>query len=103
MSYIKPMGERVLALPIEHEEKTESGIFLAGTNTMVARAKVVELPTEKYYDRGIYGDEVVLDRPLPDLIDVKKDSTIIYRKGAGIKVDDNILLDLKDILAIVED
>lgn len=86
MSNIKPMGERVLALPIEHEEKTESGIYLAETNTMVARAKVLRAGTKAYEKHGL-----------------KESDVIIYKKGFGIKIDDNILLNVDDILAIVED
>jgi chaperonin GroES len=87
---IKPLDERVLIKPQPEEEKTASGLIIPDT------AK------EKKYQGDVIA--VGTNKELKDII--KVGDVVLYGRYAGdeIKVDgeDYILLNRKDILAIVE-
>ena len=87
---IKPLDERVLIKPQPEEEKTASGLIIPDT------AK------EKKYQGDVIA--VGTNKELKEII--KVGDVVLYGRYAGdeIKVDgeDYILLNRKDILAIVE-
>lgn len=87
---IQPLDERVLVKPLPEEEKTASGLIIPDT------AK------EKKYQGNVVA--VGTDKELKDI--VKVGDTVLYGRYAGdeIKLDgeDHILLNRKDILAIVK-
>jgi chaperonin GroES len=85
---IKPLGNRVLLKPIEAEEKTKSGLYIPDS------AKEKPLQAEVI----AVGDG--------ELIKVKVGQRVIYESygGSEIKIDNekHMLMDIKDILAIIE-
>ncbi|MDD5710436.1 MAG: co-chaperone GroES [Candidatus Marinimicrobia bacterium] len=87
---IQPLDERVLVKPLPEEEKTASGLIIPDT------AK------EKKYQGTVVA--VGTDKELKDI--VKVGDTVLYGRYAGdeIKLDgeEHILLNRKDILAIVK-
>ncbi len=85
---IRPIGERVVIKKIEAEQKTASGIVLAGSaKEQPQYAEVVEIPETE------------------DL-KIKVGDKVIYKQYAGteVKADDTvyIVIDLENILAVVE-
>jgi len=85
---IKPLGNRVLLRPLEAEEKTKSGIYIPDSaKEKPLEAKVIAV-----------GDG--------ELIKVKPGDKVIYESfgGSEIKIngEKHIIMDVKDILAIVE-
>ena len=92
---IKPLGNRVLLKPIETEEKTKSGLYIP------------ESAKEKPQEAVVIavGDGETKDgKKVP--INLKVGEKVIYESfgGTEIKVDGkkHILMDVKDILAVVE-
>ncbi len=84
----KPIGERVLARPMEAEEKTASGIVLPDT----AKAKPQTAKVVAVGDGQNGG--------------VDEGSVVVYAKYSGteIKLDDekHLILDSDDLLGIIE-
>ena len=92
---IKPLGSRVLIKMKEGEEKTKSGIILAGNAQEKPQiAEVIEVgPGEK------------IDGKLEEMY-IKKGDNVIVNKYSGTEVKyegtEYIILKQEDILAIVE-
>jgi chaperonin GroES len=93
---LRPLGDRVVIVPLAREEMTKSGILIPDT--------VKEKPQEGSV--LAVGPGRILDDGKRELIDVKKGDKVLYAKYAGteFKLDDQDLLIVsqKDILAIVE-
>jgi len=92
---LKPLGDRVVIKQLEAEEKTKSGIVLAGT----AKEKPQEAEVVAVGPGGtVDGKEVKME--------VKVGDKIIYSKYSGteVKIDkeEYIIVKQGDILAIVE-
>ena len=90
-----PLGDRVVLKQCEAEEKTKSGIILAGQ----AKEKPQEAEVIAVGPGGIVdGEEVKMQ--------VKVGDTVIYSKYSGTEVtledEDFIIVSQSDILAIVE-
>jgi chaperonin GroES len=85
---IKPLGNRVLLKPVEAEEKTKSGIYIPDS----AKEKPLEA--------------VVIAVGEGKDIKVKPGDKIIYESfgGSEVKIEGvkHILMDVKDVLAIIE-
>lgn len=84
---IKPIGERVVLKEIEAEEKTRSGLILAGEKEEPQKAQIVAT-TEK-------GEEIGLNIGCQ----------VYYKRYAGTKVkyenEEYIIIDNEDILAVI--
>lgn len=82
---VKPLGERVLVKAEKAEEKTASGLFIPQTSQEKTQFAVVEA--------------------VGDVTNVKKGDKILHDKYAGtaLKIDDEdyLILDIKDVLAII--
>lgn len=92
---IKPLGSRVLIKMKEAEEKTKSGIILAGNSAEKPQiAEVIEVGPGEIID----GKE--------EIMKVKKGDNIIVSKYSGTEVKyegtEYIIVKQDDILAIVE-
>lgn len=92
---IKPLGSRVLVKMKESEEKTKSGIILAGTAQEKPQiAEIVEV-----------GEGEIVDGK-QESMHVKKGDYVIINKYSGTEVkyegQEYIILKQDDILAIVE-
>jgi chaperonin GroES len=97
---IMPLGMRVLVSVIKEEERTDAGLYLP------EGAKEAQ-------DEALYGQviEVARDKPTADemgenVSGVPHGSNVLFKKEAGVRVpwDDRLrLLDVKDILATVEE
>ena len=93
---LKPLGDRVVVLPVEQDDQTTSGIFLPETaKEKPQQGKVVAAGPGS---RKESGERIAMDVEVAD--------TVLYAKYAGtsIKLDGQEYLILKesDILAIVE-
>ncbi|MEM2138713.1 MAG: co-chaperone GroES [Candidatus Woesearchaeota archaeon] len=85
---IKPLGNRVLVKPIEAEERTKSGLYIPDSaKEKPLQAEVIEIGDGKD-------------------IKLKKGDKVIHESYAGseIKIDGvkHLIMDIKDIIAIVE-
>lgn len=82
---IKPLGERVLVKAEKAEEKTASGLFIPQTSQEKTQFAIVEA--------------------VGDVKEIKKGDKILHDKYAGtsLKIDDEdyLILDIKDVLAII--
>ena len=92
---LKPLGDRVVIKQLEAEEKTKSGIILAGN----AKEKPQEAEVVAVGPGGtVDGKEIKME--------VKAGDRVIYSKYAGTEVklgeDEYIIVKQSDILAIVE-
>jgi chaperonin GroES len=97
---IMPLGMRVLVSVLKEEERTDAGLYLP------EGAKEAQ-------DEALYGQviEVARDKPTADELGenvsgVPHGSRVLFKKEAGVRVpwDDRLrLLDVKDILATVEE
>ena len=97
---ILPLGLRVLVSVIKEEDRTDAGLFLP------AGAK-------EAHDEALYGEviEVARDKPTTEeraenVSGVPHGAKVLFRKEAGVRVpwDERLrLLDVKDILATVEE
>lgn len=92
---LKPLGDRVVLKHLEAEEKTQSGIILAGA----AKEKPQEAEVIAVGPGGIVDGEKVE-------MQVKIGDKVIYSKYAGTDVtlgkEEYIIVKQSDILAIVE-
>ena len=92
---IKPIFDRVLALPITEENKTESGICLNLQETQVKKAKIISTGS------GIYEDGVFIE------MQVKANDIIFYEDHTVSKIFfdnvEHILIKQSDILAILSE
>ena len=93
---LKPLGDRLVVLPIEQSDQTTSGLFLPETaKEKPQQGKVVAAGPG---GRKENGERIALE--------VEVDDTVLYAKYAGtsIKLEGQEYLILKetDILAIVE-
>jgi len=93
---LKPLGDRVIVEPIEQEEKTAGGIYLADTaKEKPQRGKVLAVGTGRVTDEG---------KTIP--LVVKEGQTIVYGKYSPteIKIEgrEYLIVRESDILAIVE-
>lgn len=88
---IKPMFDRVIALPLTKENITESGICLNPQEAQVKKAKVVSVGS------GIYEDGVFIE------MQVKINDIIFYEDHTVAKIfidnTEHILIKQSDILA----
>ena len=92
---IKPLGSRVLIKMKKGEEKTKSGIILAGAAQEKPQiAEVIEIGPGEMIDGK------------PEVMNVKQGDNVIVSEYAGTKVKYNqeeyIIVKQEDILAIVE-
>lgn len=97
---ILPLGFRVLVRVIREDDRTETGLYLPEGS-------------KEQYNEALYGEviEVARDKPTmtPDsenVSGVPNGSRVLFKKDGGVRVpwDDALrLLDVKDILATVEE
>lgn len=92
---IKPLADRIVIKMVEAEEKTKSGIILAGTaKEQPQMAEVVEVGPGGVVD----GKEITME--------LKKGDKVIFSRYAGTEVkfegQEYIILRQSDVLAIVE-
>ena len=92
---LKPLGDRVVILVLEQEEKTASGIFLPDTaKEKPSQGEVIAVGSGKLLDDG---KRLALD--------VKVGDKIIFSKYAGTEVKfegtDYLIVSERDILAII--
>jgi chaperonin GroES len=93
---LKPLGDRVVVLPVEQDDQTTSGLFLPETaKEKPQQGKIIAAGPGSRKENG---DRITLD--------VKIEDTVLYAKYAGttIKLEGQEYLILKetDVLAIVE-
>jgi len=93
---LKPLGDRVVIKPLAAEEKTASGIVLPDTaKEKPQEGEIVAVGSGKLLENG---QRVAME--------VKVGDRIIYSKYAGtefkIDGDEHLILNERDILAIVE-
>ncbi len=98
---LKPLADRVIVEPIEHEEKTPSGIILPETaKEKPQEGKVIAVGLGRWDEEG--------NKRVP--LDVKVGDRVIFAKYSGteFKQRENgtekkyLILNERDILAIVE-
>jgi chaperonin GroES len=93
---LRPLADRVLVEPVEHEELTKSGIVIPDT------AK--EKPQEGVVRAVGKGRRLESGELIP--MDVKEGQKVLYAKWSGteVKLDDKpfLVLSEKDILAIID-
>jgi chaperonin GroES len=93
---LRPLGDRVVIVPLPREEMTKSGIVIPDT--------VKEKPQEGSV--LAVGPGRILDDGTREAIDLKQGDKVLYAKYAGteFKLDDQDLLIVsqKDILAVVQ-
>jgi chaperonin GroES len=93
---IRPLGDRVVVLPIEKESRTASGIVLPeSAKEKPQEGRIVAVGNGNRDDDG---------ERIP--LDVKVDDVVLYAKYAGteVKIDDikYLILRESDLLGIVE-
>jgi chaperonin GroES len=93
---IRPLGNRVLLRPIEVEEKTKSGIYIPeSAKEKPLQAEVIAVGPGEIDENG-----------KRKAMDVKVGDKVIFESfgGSEIKIESvkHILMDVKDILAVVE-
>jgi chaperonin GroES len=93
---LKPLGDRVVVLPVEQDDQTTSGLFLPeSAKEKPQQGKIIAAGPGSRKENG---DRIPLD--------VKIEDTVLYAKYAGttIKLEGQEYLILKetDVLAIVE-
>lgn len=95
---LKPLGDRVVVKPAEAEEQTKSGLFIPDTAKEKPQKGTVMAVGEGRFDED--GEKRI---PL----DVKAGDVVIYRKYGGTEIkiegEDYMILEERDILAIVQD
>ena len=99
---VKPIGNRILVLPVKEEEVTKSGIVIASSTEKEkkARGKIVAVGNgEDIEELGLkVGDEVVFGKYSGDEVEVDEDGSKVAYKVlyVGHKKDES------DVLAIIE-
>ncbi len=93
---VKPIGDRVFIKPLEAEEVTKSGIVIPDTaKEKPQKGKVLAVGTGKVLDNG---------QRVP--LEVKEGDIVLFAKYAGtdikIESDDFLILNERDILAVIE-
>jgi chaperonin GroES len=93
---IRPLGDRVLVLRVEEEQKTKGGILIPDTaKEKPQEGKVIAVGPGRLTDEG---------KKIP--LDVKKNDRILFGKYAGneIKIDgvEHIIMREDDILGVME-
>lgn len=93
---LKPLGDRLVAKPVEQEEQTSSGIYLPETaKEKPQQAEVIAVGPGTRDDDG---DRIAMD--------VKVGDIVLYAKYSGTNVKLNgteyLILKESDVLAIVE-
>lgn len=93
---LKPLADRVIAKPLEEEDKTPGGIILPDTaKEKPQRGEIIAVGPGKLDEKG---ERIKME--------VKKGDTVLYGKYSGteIKIDgeEYLILRESDILAIVE-
>ena len=93
---LKPLGDRIIAKPLEAQENTKSGIILPDTaKEKPQEAKVIAVGTGKLLDDGS------VKKP-----EIKNGDKVLYGKYAGTEVtvqgQDYLILREDDVLAVVE-
>lgn len=93
---IKPLGDKIVVVPLEEENKTSGGIFLPDTaKTKPTEGKVVAVGPGRVMEDGSRF-------PMP----VKEGEIVIYGKygGTEVKIDgvNYILLDIDSVYAVKE-
>lgn len=93
---IKPLGDKIVVVPMEEISKTSGGIYLPDSaKTKPTEGKVVAVGPGRYMEDGSRF-------PMP----VKIDDTVIYSKygGTEVKIEgkDYILLDIDSVFAVKE-
>ena len=98
---ILPLGFRVLVQVIKDEERTDAGLYLPEgakeVHDEALYAKVIEVARDK---------PTSATEPSENVSGVPNGSNVLFKKEAGVRVpwDENLrLLDVKDILATVEE
>ena len=98
---LKPLGDRVIVEPTEHEDKTASGLYLPETaKEKPQEGKVIAVGAGLWDEEG--------DKRLP--IDVKVGDRVIYSKYSGTEFKETVdgaehkylIVSEKDILAVLE-
>lgn len=97
---ILPLGLRVLVKVLKDDNRTDTGLYLPEG-------------AKELHDEALYGEviEVARDKPTTEemaenVSGVPNNSRVLFRKSAGVRVpwDESLrLLDVKDILATVEE
>ncbi len=97
---ILPLGLRVLVLVLKDQDRTDAGLYLPEGS-------------KEQYNEAHYGEiiEVARDKPTTaepgeNVSGVPNGSRVLFKKDAGVRVpwnDQLRLLDVKDILATVEE
>jgi chaperonin GroES len=95
-SKIKPLGDRILVEPLEHEVKTKGGIVLPDSaKEKPQQGKVISVGSGRILDNG---------QKAP--LELKAGDIVIYAKygGTEYKLGDKeyMILNERDILAVVE-
>ena len=95
-----PLGMRVLVSVIKDDERTDAGLYLPDG-------------AKEAQDEALYGQVIEVARDKPTIDDLGENvsgvphgSNVLFKKDAGVRVpwDDRLrLLDVKDILATVEE
>ncbi|MBX7235078.1 MAG: co-chaperone GroES [Caldilineales bacterium] len=93
---LRPLGDRVVVLPLEKESRTPSGIVLPeSAKEKPQEGRIVAVGAGNRNDKG---ERVA--------VDLKVDDVVLYAKYAGteVKLDDAKYLILResDVLAVVE-
>ena len=92
---IKPLGDRVVVLPIQQQERTKGGIILPDTaKEKPQEGKVLAVGPGKYNEQGTRNP-----------IDVKVGDIVLYPKYGGteykLEEDELMILRESDILGII--
>lgn len=96
MINVKPLGDRVLIEPVEQEEKTAGGVYLADTaKEKPQKGRILAVGTGRVTDDG---------KKIP--LEVKEGQTVLYGKYSGneVKVEGHEYLIVResDIYAILD-
>ena len=90
MTSIKPLGERVLIKPLQHQSRTASGIYLPESDDKKKEGEVVDIGSMHNNSQ----------------FPVKKGDKIIYGGYSSEEFEVNgqkyLIIDLKDVLARIE-
>ncbi len=93
---LKPLGDRIVVMVVNHEETTRGGIVRPDTaNEKPTEGEVIAVGTGKVLENG---------QKLP--LEVKVGDRIIFSKYAGTEVkldgDEYVIFSERDVLAIIE-